>query len=186
MLSASHRWARSGWELPQPNRDGPHLPIGSLDPGRSPAGHHHLPHRGVTYQQEKEVGADVLLQRTKEGEKRSVNHVNRLIIFKRWLKMLLDLSASATCSTKAVMTLRLMPFPLCPALLTGTRSRPSWGSTTRPWNEIVAPKDPKFVKRVLSEQTSARWKKLERIHLTWVMASRARRAAVEEVLRSFA
>lgn len=111
MLSVSHRWARFGWELPQPNRDGPHLPISSLDPGRSPPGYHHLPHCGDTHQQEKEVGADVLLQCPEEGEKLSGN---QLIILKHWLKMVRDLQASATTSAEAVMTSGLMysSFPL--------------------------------------------------------------------------
>lgn len=68
MFSASFRRAAFGRELPQPNRDGAHLPIGSLDPGRSTPRHHRLPHRGDTRQQEEEVGADVLLQCAKEGE----------------------------------------------------------------------------------------------------------------------
>ncbi|CAM9334740.1 unnamed protein product, partial [Lampetra planeri] len=38
----------------------------ALDPGRSPAGHHHLSRCGFTRQQEEEVGADVLLQRSQE------------------------------------------------------------------------------------------------------------------------
>lgn len=69
MLSASHRRARFGRKLPQPDRNGAHLPISCLDPGRPSPGHHHLPHRGAADQQEEEVGADVLLQCTKEGEK---------------------------------------------------------------------------------------------------------------------
>lgn len=62
-----------------------------MDSGRSPPGHHHLPHCGITRQQEKEVGADVLLQCAEEGEKLSVDHINQLVILKHWLKTLLDL-----------------------------------------------------------------------------------------------
>lgn len=64
----SYSGAPLAGERPQPGRDGPHLPVGSLDPGRPPPGHHHLPRRGFAGEPEEEVGADVLLQRTEEGE----------------------------------------------------------------------------------------------------------------------
>lgn len=68
-----------GGELPEPHGDGPNLPIGRLDPGRPPPGHRALPHRRNPHQQEEEVGADVVLQRAKEGEALPVNHMKRLI-----------------------------------------------------------------------------------------------------------
>lgn len=103
-VSVPHRWARFGWELSQPNRDGPHLPIGSLDPRRSPLGYCHLPDCGDTHQQEKEVGADVVLQCPKEGEKLTLNLINQLVLLKQRLKTVHGLQASATTSDKAVMT----------------------------------------------------------------------------------
>lgn len=79
-MSPSRRCSRFGREPPEPYGDGPHLSVGSLDPGWSPPGHRPLPHCGHPHQQEEEVGANVMLQRAKEGEEWPINHMKQLII----------------------------------------------------------------------------------------------------------
>lgn len=49
-----------------------------MDPCRAAFGHSHLSHCGFDHQQEKEMGADVLLQRTKEGEQLTIIQKNTL------------------------------------------------------------------------------------------------------------
>lgn len=96
MRASSRRCSGFGGDPPKPYGDGPHLPVSRLDPGRSPPGHRPLPHCGDPHQQEEEVGADVMLQRAKEGEELPVNHMKRLIISEEQAEtQLLDLLLQA-------------------------------------------------------------------------------------------